>query len=141
VDLDPAGDGGLCAEPGLAAGGMGDRSRAGAEQTRDFVGAPDCGQPASSFGTVARLSTRVVPTSAAGCAGEDESQLENPPGPLNGVMARALAHFSVVWILDGSTLDALLRKVGWLREGEGTVLAGRLGCLLNADSLLPEEAW
>ena len=49
--------------------------------------------------------------------------------------------FSVVWILDGSTLDALLRKVGLLREGKGTVLAGRLGCLLNAASLLPEEVW
>ena len=59
--------------------------------------------------------------------------------PLNAVVGRALAHFSVVWILDGSTLDALLRKVGLLREGEGTVLAGRLGCLLNAASLLPEE--
>lgn len=61
--------------------------------------------------------------------------------PLNAVTARALKHFSVVWILDGSTLDALLRKVGLLREGEGTVLAGRLGCLLNAASLLPEEVW
>lgn len=61
--------------------------------------------------------------------------------PLNAVTERALAHFSVAWILDGSTLDALLRKVGLLREGEGTVLAGRLGCLLNAASLLPEEVW
>lgn len=61
--------------------------------------------------------------------------------PLNAVMARALAHFPVVWILDGSTLDALLHKVGLLREGEGTVLAGRMGCLLNAASLLPEEVW
>ena len=61
--------------------------------------------------------------------------------PLNAVTARALAHFSAVWILDGSTLDALLRKVGLLRDGEGTVLAGRLGCLLNAASLLPEEVW
>lgn len=61
--------------------------------------------------------------------------------PLNAVMEHVLAHFSVVWILDGSTLDALLRKVGLLREGEGTVLAGRLGCLLNAASLLPEEVW
>jgi hypothetical protein len=61
--------------------------------------------------------------------------------PLNAVIARALQHFSVVWILDGSTLDSLLRKVGLLREGEGPVLAGRMGCLLNAASLLPEEVW
>lgn len=61
--------------------------------------------------------------------------------PLNAVIARALQHFSVVWILDGSTLDSLLRKVGLLREGEGPVLAGRMGALLNAASLLPEEVW
>lgn len=47
--------------------------------------------------------------------------------PLNAVTACALAHFSVVWILDGSPLDALLRKVGLLCDGEGTVLAGPVG--------------
>jgi len=61
--------------------------------------------------------------------------------PLNAVIARALQHFAVVWILDRSTLDSLLRKVGLLREGEEPVLAGRMGCLLNAASLLPEEVW
>lgn len=61
--------------------------------------------------------------------------------PLNAVIARALQHFSVVWVLDGSTLDSLLRKVGLLREGEGPVLAGRMGALLNAANLLPEEVW
>lgn len=61
--------------------------------------------------------------------------------PLNAVTALALKHLSVVWILDGSTLDALLRKVGLLRDGKWTVLAGRLGCLLNETSLLPEEVW
>jgi hypothetical protein len=61
--------------------------------------------------------------------------------PLNAVTGRALVHFSVVWILDGSALDAMLRKVDLLREREGNALAGRLGCLLNAASLLPEEVW
>lgn len=61
--------------------------------------------------------------------------------PLNAVITRALQHFTVVWILDGSTLDCLLCKVGLLREGEGPVLAGRMGALLNAASLLPVEVW
>jgi len=61
--------------------------------------------------------------------------------PLNAAIACALQHFAVVWILYGSTLDSLLRKVGLLCEREGPVLAGRIGALLNAASLLPEEAW
>jgi hypothetical protein len=61
--------------------------------------------------------------------------------PLSQVMQWAMTKFSKVLILDGSTLDALLRKVGLLREGEGTVLAGRMATLLNAASLLPEEVW
>lgn len=61
--------------------------------------------------------------------------------PLNEVMGRAMEQFAGVWILDGSTLDVLLRKVGLLREGEGTVLAGRMGCFLNAASLLPKDVW
>lgn len=61
--------------------------------------------------------------------------------PLSSAMHWALQHYTQVLILDGSTLDALLRKVGLLREGEGTVLAGRMGALLNAASLLPEELW
>ncbi len=60
---------------------------------------------------------------------------------MKAVIERALQQFAGVWVLDGSTLDVLLRKVGLLREGEGAVLAGRMGCLLNAASLLPEEVW
>jgi hypothetical protein len=61
--------------------------------------------------------------------------------PLSAVMQWATQKFAKVLILDGSTLDALLRKVGLLREGEGTVLAGRMGALLNAASMLAEELW
>ena len=61
--------------------------------------------------------------------------------PLSAVMQWATQRYSKVLILDGSTLDALLRKVGLLREGEGTVLAGRMGALLNAASMLAEELW
>ena len=61
--------------------------------------------------------------------------------PMSQAMQWALKKYPKVLILDGSTLDALLRKVGLLREGEGTVLAGRMGTLLNAASMLPEEIW
>jgi hypothetical protein len=61
--------------------------------------------------------------------------------PLAPAMQWALKQYPKVLILDGSTLDALLRRVGLLREGEGTVLAGRMGALLNAASMLPEELW
>ena len=61
--------------------------------------------------------------------------------PLSAVMEWTLQHFRAVWILDGSTLDALLRKVGLLREGEGPVLAGRMAGLLDGASLLPQEVW
>lgn len=61
--------------------------------------------------------------------------------PLAPVLRWAQTHFTAVLILDGSTLDALLRKVGLLREGEGTVLAGRMAALLDLLSRLPREIW
>jgi len=61
--------------------------------------------------------------------------------PLSEAMKRAQAQFAGVWILDGSTLDGVLRKVGLLRDGEGPVLAGRIAGLLNAASLLPKNIW
>jgi hypothetical protein len=60
-------------------------------------------------------------------------------------MAWAQRQFGEVLILDGSTLDALLRKVGLLREGEGPVLAGRMVALLDAGAAcgagLPRQVW
>jgi len=61
--------------------------------------------------------------------------------PYSQAIGWCLERFSVVRILDGSTLDGLLRKVGLLREGEGPVLAGRIASLLDAASLLPQEIW
>jgi hypothetical protein len=56
-------------------------------------------------------------------------------------MAWALKHFPDVVVLDGSTLDALIRKVGLLREGEGPLLAGRIAALVSAASQLPRQIW
>jgi hypothetical protein len=61
--------------------------------------------------------------------------------PLAPVLQWAQAHFTAVLILDGSTLDALLHKVGLLRDREGTVLAGRMAALLDLLSRLPREIW
>ena len=61
--------------------------------------------------------------------------------PLSKAMAWAVAQFEEVLVVDGSTLDALLRKVDLLREGEGPVLAGRIAALVNAASQLPHQVW
>ncbi len=57
------------------------------------------------------------------------------------VITFCLGQFQEVVILDGSTLDALLRKVGLLREGKGPILAGRMAALLDVASRLPKKIW
>lgn len=61
--------------------------------------------------------------------------------PRSQAMTWAMTHFPEVLVLDGSTLDGLLRKVDLLREGEGPVLAGRMAALVNAASCLPKQIW
>lgn len=61
--------------------------------------------------------------------------------PLPPALAWATDHFSAVYAVDGSTLDALMRKVGLLREDEKTPLAGRMAALLDLGSRLPHTLW
>ncbi len=61
--------------------------------------------------------------------------------PLPPALAWAHAHFAAVVALDGSTLDALLRKVGLLRGDEKAPLAGRMAALLDVVSHLPQRVW
>jgi hypothetical protein len=61
--------------------------------------------------------------------------------PLPPALAWARRHFPAVLILDGSTLDALLRKVGLLRAERGPLLAGRMAALLDLLSELPRQLW
>ena len=61
--------------------------------------------------------------------------------PKNPAIAHALQHFSAVLALDGSTLDALSRKVALVPEGNGANLAGRMAALLDVGSLLPRRVW
>jgi hypothetical protein len=82
---------------------------------------------------------------------QDRSGARSRPHP--PVVAKALRHFGKVWILDGSTLEALFRKVGPLRDqvaeqlaerpGEKPekVLGGKLFGLLDLASKLPVNLW
>ncbi len=61
--------------------------------------------------------------------------------PLPPEVAWARAHFSAVLAADGSTLDALLRQVGLLRDRADTPLAGRMTALLDLCARLPRCLW
>ena len=56
-------------------------------------------------------------------------------------IAWAQARYPHLWVVDGSTLDALLRKVGLLREALVRPLAGRMIALLDLGSRLPQRIW
>jgi hypothetical protein len=61
--------------------------------------------------------------------------------PLPPEIAWAQAHYTEILVPDGSTLDALLRKVGLLRKAEKNPLAGRMTALLDLCSRLPRTVW
>ncbi len=56
-------------------------------------------------------------------------------------VAWAQGRYTQLGIVDGSTLDGLVRKVGLLREAPGTPLAGRMTALLDLASRLPRRIW
>ncbi len=61
--------------------------------------------------------------------------------PVPPALGRAQRRFSAVLVLDGSTLDALLRQVGLLRELARAPLAGRMAALLDVMPPLPRQVW
>lgn len=61
--------------------------------------------------------------------------------PLPPELALALEQYTQVVTCDGSTLDALLRKVGLLRGAPTYPLAGRMTALLDLCSRLPRQVW
>lgn len=61
--------------------------------------------------------------------------------PLPAELAWAKKHYSQVLACDGSTLDALLRKVGLRQEEETNPLAGRMLALLDILTRLPTQVW
>jgi hypothetical protein len=61
--------------------------------------------------------------------------------PLPPEVAWAQARFTACLIVDGSTLDALIRKVGLLRDLPSHPLAGKMTALLHLGSQLPDKVW
>ncbi len=61
--------------------------------------------------------------------------------PLPPAVAHAQQHFTEVLALDGSTLDALLHKVGLLKGREKRALGGRMAGLLSIATRLPRRIW
>jgi hypothetical protein len=61
--------------------------------------------------------------------------------PLPPEVAWAKSHYTHVLVQDGSTLDALLCKVGLLRDSVVHPLAGRMTALLDLCSRLPCHLW
>jgi len=86
--------------------------------------------PAALFG---RIFAELLPTLAARAAARRRPR---PP-----VVDRALMHFGAVWAVDGTTLEALFKKVGSLRGAEGTVLGGKLEAVLDLATTLPVHLW
>ena len=61
--------------------------------------------------------------------------------PLPPLLAWAQARYTAVVAADGSTLDALVRRVGLLRESEKHPLAGKMLAVLDLCSWLPRAIW
>ena len=61
--------------------------------------------------------------------------------PLPPELAWVQARYSEVQAVDGSTLDALIRKIGLLQDSPEHPLAGRITGLLNLCSRLPSRLW
>jgi len=61
--------------------------------------------------------------------------------PVPPEIAWVQERYRQVLAVDGSTLDALLRKVGLLRGAEAHPLAGRMTALLDLCSRLPRQIW
>jgi hypothetical protein len=61
--------------------------------------------------------------------------------PLPPILAWAQERYTAVLAADGSTLDALMRQVGLLRDSETHPLAGKMMGLLDLCSWLPRAIW
>lgn len=82
---------------------------------------------------VARLLEQLLPALQARAAARAR--------PLAAPVARARERYARVWILDATTLEALFKKVGLLREAAGTPLGGQLLAVLDLASKLPVRLW
>lgn len=70
-----------------------------------------------------------------------EDRWQKRDRPLPPEIAWAQERYSDVLVHDGSTLDALVRKVGLLRDAETHPLAGRMTALMSLVTRLPRQVW
>ena len=61
--------------------------------------------------------------------------------PLPESVQFTLSKFESIWIADGSTLEALFRKLKSLEEVKPGTLAGKMGVVINLVTRLPVEIW
>lgn len=71
------------------------------------------------------------------CANWEQRQKRTVPAALQ--VARA--QFSQIWAVDGSTLEALFRKIGSLDERPPGTLAGKMCLVIDVVRQLPVELW
>jgi len=61
--------------------------------------------------------------------------------PLPDSIADARHHFEQLWIVDGSTLEALFRKLGSLQDLDPAPLAGKMATVIDLVTRLPVHIW
>jgi len=61
--------------------------------------------------------------------------------PISPELAWAAERYRAILAVDGSTLDALIRKIGLLQDLPENPLAGRITALLDLCTRLPEQIW
>lgn len=66
---------------------------------------------------------------------------ERQARPLPESLAYAREHFEQIWVADGSTLEALFRKLKVLADVPVGQLAGKIGTVVDLMSRLPVEVW
>jgi hypothetical protein len=72
---------------------------------------------------------------------EAQAHWQERERPLDPELAWGLKHYTQILSVDGSTLDALIRKVGLLKDLEKNPLAGKMTALLDVSSRLPHHIW
>jgi len=61
--------------------------------------------------------------------------------PLPGSVKSALQHFEHIYTVDGSTLEALFRKLDALKDTPVGALAGKICTVIDLATRLPEQVW
>jgi hypothetical protein len=75
------------------------------------------------------------------CLPHLQARAQQRQRPLPPAIAWAREQFTQVWAFDGSVLDGLLRKCGLLQAGEGPLLAGKIGTMLDVETQMPVHIW